>query len=161
MPKRGENIYKRKDGRWEGRYKKYDTNGSVKWGYVYAKSYREVRQKLQSVYSPSVQSSEPDTEVEIIQPADCFESVALEWLSWIQTQIKQSSYVKYRNMIRLHLIPNFGNACITEITREDVNQFCSKLLMEDDDHAALSGSESKSKITIHNLRVRARSTKKK
>ena len=25
MPKRGENIYKRKDGRWEGRYKKYDT----------------------------------------------------------------------------------------------------------------------------------------
>lgn len=148
MPKRGENIYKRKDGRWEGRYKKYDSSGSVKWGYVYAKSYKEVKLKLQSVYSLAVQSGEQDTEVEIIQPADCFESVALEWLSWIQTQIKQSSYVKYRNMIRLHLIPNFGNACITKITREDVNQFCSKLLMEDDDHAALSPKSVTSIISI-------------
>lgn len=26
MPKKGENIYKRKDGRWEGRYKTILTN---------------------------------------------------------------------------------------------------------------------------------------
>ena len=88
MPKRGDNIYKRKDGRWEGRYKKYDSNGSVKWGYVYAKSYKEVKLKLQSVYSPCVQSGSPDSEAEIIH--DCFESIALEWLSCIQAQIKQS-----------------------------------------------------------------------
>lgn len=50
MSKRGENIYKRKDGRWEGRYiKRYvQKDGRVKpfFGYVYAKSYREVREKL-------------------------------------------------------------------------------------------------------------------
>ena len=63
MPKRGENIYKRKDGRWEGRYKKYDSNGSVKWGYVYAKTYREVRQKLQEVYGSSCQSVKQDISV--------------------------------------------------------------------------------------------------
>ena len=28
MPRKGENIYKRKDGRWEGRFRKYrDANG--------------------------------------------------------------------------------------------------------------------------------------
>ena len=46
MPRRGENIYKRKDGRWEGRYIKGHSCGKVKYGYVYAKTYSEVKQKL-------------------------------------------------------------------------------------------------------------------
>ena len=149
MPKRGENIYKRKDGRWEGRYKKYDSNGSVKWGYVYAKTYREVRQKLQEVYGSSCQSVKQDIEVKTQQqPADYFESVALEWLSCTQPQIKQSSYVKYRNMIQLHLIPRFGDHRITAVTRENVNQFCSELLMGDDEHAALSAKSVTSIISV-------------
>ena len=36
MPKTGENIYKRKDGRWEGRYIKSRVNGRIKYGSVYA-----------------------------------------------------------------------------------------------------------------------------
>ena len=40
MPRRGENIYKRKDGRWEGRYIRGRTPaGKAEYGYVYAKSY--------------------------------------------------------------------------------------------------------------------------
>ena len=32
MPRKGENIYKRKDGRWEGRYiLSYDSNGKAKY----------------------------------------------------------------------------------------------------------------------------------
>ena len=47
MPRKGENIYKRKDGRWEGRYLKSRTpEGKAKYGYVYAKTYREVKNKL-------------------------------------------------------------------------------------------------------------------
>lgn len=38
MPRRGENIYKRKDGRWEGRYiKQYDIKGKAQYGYIYGK----------------------------------------------------------------------------------------------------------------------------
>lgn len=34
MPRKGENIYKRKDGRWEGRYIGcYDENHKAKYGY--------------------------------------------------------------------------------------------------------------------------------
>ena len=39
MSRKGENIYKRKDGRWEGRYVRcYDENERPKYGYVYAKN---------------------------------------------------------------------------------------------------------------------------
>ena len=46
MARRGENIYKRKDGRWEGRYIKGNNNGRATYGYLYAKSYAEIKQKL-------------------------------------------------------------------------------------------------------------------
>ena len=54
MPKTGRNIYKRKDGRWEGRYiKERDAGGKIIYGSVYGKSCTEVKQRL------SVSSVEP------------------------------------------------------------------------------------------------------
>ena len=36
MARRGENIHKRKDGRWEGRYIKARTpEGKIQWGYTF------------------------------------------------------------------------------------------------------------------------------
>lgn len=47
MPRRGENIYKRKDGRWEGRYiRSRSTAGKAIYGYVYARTYKEAKEKL-------------------------------------------------------------------------------------------------------------------
>ena len=47
MSRKGENIYKRKDGRWEGRYKKgRKANGSLKYGYIYEQKYTEVKNRL-------------------------------------------------------------------------------------------------------------------
>ena len=47
MARRGENIYKRKDGRYEGRYiKYYDISGKAAYGYVYSRSYSEVKELL-------------------------------------------------------------------------------------------------------------------
>ena len=47
MARKGENIYKRKDGRWEGRYiKSRSSTGKANYGYVYAKSYRECYSNL-------------------------------------------------------------------------------------------------------------------
>lgn len=46
MSRKGENIYKRKDGRWEGRYIKARTpQGKAVYGSVYASTYNEVRKK--------------------------------------------------------------------------------------------------------------------
>ena len=43
MPKRGSNIYKRKDGRWEGRIA---IPNSSKKKSIYGHSYREVKEKI-------------------------------------------------------------------------------------------------------------------
>ena len=44
MARRGENIYKRQDGRWEGRYKSgVKEDGTTKYSSVYGKSYAEVK----------------------------------------------------------------------------------------------------------------------
>lgn len=47
MAKHGENIRKRRDGRWEGRYiKGRRPDGTALWGYVYSRSYQDVRKML-------------------------------------------------------------------------------------------------------------------
>ena len=47
MAKRGSNIYKRKDGRFEGRVSVgYKENGKTKYRYVYGHSLAEVKEKI-------------------------------------------------------------------------------------------------------------------
>ena len=46
MSRRGENIHKRKDGRWEARYIKARIHDKTIYKSIYARSYREVKAKL-------------------------------------------------------------------------------------------------------------------
>ena len=54
MSRKGENIFKRKDGRYEGRYVKEYKNGRAIYGYVYASSYADCKRKraLTSLQKP-------------------------------------------------------------------------------------------------------------
>lgn len=94
MPKRGENIYKRKDGRWEGRYIRGRTaSGQAEYGYVYADSYKACRAKRQQCIEtlpekPAVQASAAT----LAQAAELFlseKSHVLKASSW-----NRYSYVK-------------------------------------------------------------------
>lgn len=58
MPRKGENIYKRKDGRWEARYiKERTSDGKAVYGYVYANSYQEVKLKQQQCFMRIVEQA--------------------------------------------------------------------------------------------------------
>ena len=46
MSRRGDNIRKRADGRWEGRYRINTVNGEKMYKSIYGKSYGEVKEKL-------------------------------------------------------------------------------------------------------------------
>lgn len=47
MPKKGERIYKRNDGRWEGRYRSgINRDGKSVYRSVYGKSYYEVKKSF-------------------------------------------------------------------------------------------------------------------
>ena len=48
MPRKGEIIFKRKDGRWEARYKKgIGEDGRTLYGYCYGSTYREAKEKVE------------------------------------------------------------------------------------------------------------------
>ncbi len=50
MSRKGENIFLRKDGRWEARYiKERKMDGRYRYGYVYGKNYLEVKNKRNEI----------------------------------------------------------------------------------------------------------------
>lgn len=93
MARKGENIYKRKDGRYEGRYiKDYDLQGKGITGYVYGKSYKEAKEKLLIAKAKvKQQQNKPPSEMFV---KDWFE----KWLS-TQKHIKKSSYTVYSSLV--------------------------------------------------------------
>lgn len=126
MPRKGENIYKRKDGRWEGRYiKGRTTDGKARYGYVYGKAYREVKAKLNG-------SSNTDYTLGVVNPETYYENTLLKeiaesWFASIQSQIKESTKIKYHNLLNVYLLPELGELTLTDLTRERIEAYCYKL----------------------------------
>ena len=75
VPRRGENIHKRKDGRWEARYIKDRKNGKAVYHSVYAKTYSEVKAKLKDCIA-----KEKDSKIEKTSKKMTFDDVFQEWL---------------------------------------------------------------------------------
>ena len=131
MSRKGENIYKRKDGRWEGRYiKTRSGNGKAIYGYVYAKTYREVKQKLVLIKS-SLKESSP---IQAVEKSACtneidFCQLADEWLATMQPLIKESTYVKYYNLVHSYLHSEFNGLSLSDISVDCLNAHCNNLLL--------------------------------
>lgn len=121
MPKKGENIYKRKDGRWEGRYRKGHTStGKTIYGYVYARTYREVKNKLLLARN----SDKPEKgRADYKQISE----LAEEWLAFYKCQLKESTYNKYSNLVHSYICPNIGNIPIGYFTNTELDFFCKYL----------------------------------
>ena len=104
MPRKGENIYKRKDGRWEGRYIKGRTlDGKALYGYVYAPSYREAKAKQADAVSVSGEKKQKypkNREEKSFSESSrvLLRDLAVFWFSSVVPQIKESTAVKYTNL---------------------------------------------------------------
>lgn len=112
MSRRGENIYKRKDGRWEGRYKPDGFSGKYK--YVYAHTYKETKEKLLELKTK--QSSQSNKKV-------LMSSLCEQWLEFKKQDIKESTYIKYRNIISNHIKPIIGQLYINSLRVENMQKF--------------------------------------
>lgn len=124
MSKRGENIYLRKDGRYEGRCRLPSTTGKVRFAYVYGYKYREVREKLNQIRSQQGQSRE--------QYGDGrFRSWSEHYLKDVlRPQVKATTYATYVNVMELRLLPEFGALKLNDITDVRVSRFYSRMLEE-------------------------------
>lgn len=123
MSRKGENIYKRKDGRWEGRYLKRTPDGKSRYGYVYAHSYREVKTKLQQ--AAVLWETNPPNEK---KNALSLTAVAQRWEENVSQQIKESSFAKYHAIVTKHLLPALGEVCVEDMTHELIESFAISLL---------------------------------
>lgn len=101
MPRKGENIYKRKDGRWEGRYIKNRSGKKAIYGYVYAKSYSEVRKKLNLKRAQYVSGEEKLFNA--MQKDASFSTISDLWLLSMKSSVKESTWIKYRNTLNCQI----------------------------------------------------------
>lgn len=125
---KGENIYKRKDGRWEGRYKKgYDENKKIKYGYCYGHSYRETKEKLNRVKAEFYLNP---TTVRIPDSEKSFSSYCIQWLKINENRLKTSTITKYETMLKNHITPGIGGYKISHINSNVISEFSSELLQK-------------------------------
>lgn len=128
MSKKGENIYKRKDNRWEARFvKARSDDGKIKYGYCYAKTYREVKEKLQKAKSDFLN--------DVVSSSDLNKTFSLyidEWLTVNRSTVKESTLVKYITNIENHIKPYLGKYCAKSISSKLIGEFSNKLLYEEE-----------------------------
>lgn len=123
MSKRGDNIRKRKDGRWEGRYKKgRNTEGKILYGSVYGKTYREVKEKISEI------NKQPEKKTLPRGREKTFGEILNLWMAHNRIRLKGGSINKYQSLIDTHIMPELGPIRITDLTATQVNAFLERKL---------------------------------
>ena len=102
---KGENIFHRKDGRWEARYiKGYELSGKIKYGFCYGKTYREAKEKVTKYKAALVNGKTVPTNT----AKHRFAYYCNEWLRLKKGKIRESTYIKYSTVLEKHIKPKLG-----------------------------------------------------
>lgn len=137
MPRKGENIYKRKDGRWEGRYVKGRNGKKAIYGYVYSKSYSEVKKQL--ILKRAEYALEENKPSASAMKDALFSEVSEMWLRSIQASVKESTWIKYRNILKCSVVPRLGNTNLSKIDYSVISTLCNDLMESGGkDHSGLA-----------------------
>ena len=117
MPKRGDGIHKRKDGRWEGRYKIGNyPSGATKYNSVYGHSYNEVKEKLGNIGTNPFDEKTSKSNV-------LFETIIYQWLCENKIKLKSSTFSKYSFLIERHIVPELGKIPANQINSGIINNY--------------------------------------
>ena len=125
---RGENIFKRKDGRWEARYiKGHEPSGKIRYGFCYGKTYREAKEKVLKYRTAAAKGETISAGGE----RHNFSFYCDGWLELRRTKVRESTYVKYDTMLRKHIKPGLGEFLPLAMTTGIVDKFSGKLISEE------------------------------
>lgn len=124
MSRRGINIYKRKDGRWEGRIplEKDVFSGKRRYKYLYAYSYGEIKLKMKEAVKNDFAAQDP------------IDGTYGEWLQKFMQEyyrpgvnIKESTYADYIHKAETHILPKIGKILMNELNTEVLQAFFTDL----------------------------------
>ena len=122
MARRGENIRKRKDGRWEGRYIKARTSeGKIQWGYVYGTVYAEVKRAL-------IQKKAEAGFYNLKRTDLTFEALAEVWLHSLRNSIKESTYAHYSYTLHKYLLPVLDKVSVASLDESFLEQAMQQII---------------------------------
>lgn len=151
MAKRGDNIRKGKDGRWEGRYKKgRAVDGCIIYGSVYGKTYKEVKEKMAAIISHPLQLATPKGQ------GKTFGEVLNLWMDNNRARLKGGTINKYQNLIDTHIMPELGQTKINELSATRINTFLNEKISRGrvDGSGGLSASYVRSIMLVINAAIK-------
>ena len=143
MARHGENIRKRKDGRWEGRYiKGRDRTGKAVQGYVYAPTYAEVKEKLIRCKA--------EASFYVLKGDDpTFEEVANAWIGSMKPGIKESTFAHYRYTLTRYVLPVLGEYRMKHLNESLLEQGLLQMISPSDKrHKPLGRSSARECVTM-------------
>ena len=118
MGRKGENIYKRKDKRWEGRYiVSYNAEGRAVYKSLYGRTYTEVKLKMKNHIKP--EKSKPVN----ISLASWTES----YLQSQESRLKESTARIYKRYLDEFIKPFFGSMDLRKINKDLLQAFVYSL----------------------------------
>ena len=125
MARKGENIFKRKDGRWEARYIRFYENGKAHYRFLYGHTYYEAKSKKRTEQSLDFlgRGSVPLQHVTI-------DELAKLWLADVRASVKESTYTRYFRMVDKYITPLIGHYDISKFDSVMLNQFTDSLLRD-------------------------------
>lgn len=153
MAKKGVNIHKRKDGRWEGRYPKgRNENGALIYGYVYGEKYADVKEKMMEAIAETTRQNALSS----LYENPLFEDVLTRWLSHNVIRQKRATVTKYRFLIEQHLVPDLGAFRMDELSATMLNAYLTEKLQ----NGRIDGKGGLSPSTVRSLSILIRSAVK-
>lgn len=126
---KGENIFRRKDGRWEARYTKgYELSGKIRYGFCYGKTYKEAKEKVAQARAALLTGKSIPT----AETKRRFSFFCDEWLETNRVNLKESTYVKYAAMLRKYIEPKLGDCFPPAINNSLIGELMGELLFEEE-----------------------------
>lgn len=123
MSRRGINIYKRKDGRWEGRIKKEDSGEGVRrYRSVYGRTYAEVKRRMEIAKADESRNRAPEKYT--------VEEAVILWLKEREPYWKQTTCSTYRNIANKYILPRLGKVRINCMDERTMETFLSDIRAE-------------------------------
>ncbi len=122
MPRRGDNIRKRKDGRWEARYTRDDCDDpSKKYGSVYGRTYQEAKAKRALILKQGQQQKS-------LSGGIVFSDLLQAWQDANRVRLKEASISRYQNLIDTHILPELGRKRMAQLNASTINRFLATKL---------------------------------
>nr|WP_300304597.1 site-specific integrase [uncultured Anaerostipes sp.] len=128
MARRGENIYKRKDGRWEARIIfDYTSEGKACYRYLYGKTYQEAKNKKNKLLA-ELQNSTMTRNFQRNYLKITLDEVMQECFESRKDSLKESTYMTYVCLYERHLKPDLGSCRMTALTTDRIDAYLKEKL---------------------------------